>query len=179
MIGAAIVQDLQSAVAALQARPVAAVAVIDEFAALSAEHVVRLFGRARSAGVSLILGTQELADLRLPGRERLLEQVMGNLTALIAHRQVLPESATIVASVAGTRGAWRTSRRSDGAVTRTRVREPLLEDDELMSLATGWAAVCVLGNRSRASVAHISPPPALSPAPDDRSSLPAGRPRPA
>ena len=44
--------------------------VIDEFSAIAAEHVVRLFGRARSAGMSLLLGTQELADLRLPGRER-------------------------------------------------------------------------------------------------------------
>ena len=65
--------------------------VIDEFSAIAAEQVVRLFGRARSAGLSLLLGTQELSDLRLPGRERLLEQVLGNLSVLIAHRQVVPE----------------------------------------------------------------------------------------
>jgi membrane glycosyltransferase len=105
--------------------------------------------------VSLILGTQELADLRLPGRERLLEQVMGNLTALIAHRQVLPESAAVVASLTGTTGAWRTSRRSDGTVTRTRTRETRIDPEDLMGLATGWAAVCALGNGSRASVARI------------------------
>jgi hypothetical protein len=155
MLGAAIVGDLQSAVAALQRDPVPSVAVIDEFSALSAEHVVRLFGRARSAGVSLILGTQELADLRLPGRERLLQQVMGNLTALIAHRQVLPESATLIAGLAGTRGAWRTSQRSDRSITRTRTREAVLVADDLMSLAAGWAAVSVLTRPNSATVARI------------------------
>src|SRR6267154_1284168 len=73
MIGAAIVQDLQTTVASLQGRPIPTMVVIDEFSAVAAEQVVRLFGRARSAGFSLILGTQEISDLRLPGRERLLE----------------------------------------------------------------------------------------------------------
>ena len=67
MLGAAIVQDLQSAIAALQSAPIPSLVAIDEFSALGAEHVARLFGRARSAGISLLLGTQELSDLRLPG----------------------------------------------------------------------------------------------------------------
>src|SRR4029077_20538641 len=100
MLGGAIVQDVQTAVASLQRRPVPTLAVIDEFSALGAENVVRLFGRARSAGVSMLLGTQELADLRIAG-ERLLEQVLGNLSVLIAHRQVVPDSAALVASMAG------------------------------------------------------------------------------
>ncbi len=116
MLGAAIVQDLQTTVAALQGRPVPTLVVIDEFSAIAAAQVVRLFGRARSAGFSLLLCTQELSDLRLPGRERLLEQVMGNLSVLIAHRQVVPESAGLIASLAGRRGAWRSSRHSDGRV---------------------------------------------------------------
>ena len=44
--------------------------VIDEFAALAAEQVSRLFARARSAGLSLLLGTQSLADLRAARLER-------------------------------------------------------------------------------------------------------------
>src|ERR1700694_4102684 len=100
MLGAAIVQDLQATVAALQGRPTPTLVVIDEFSAVAAEQVVRLFGRARSAGLSLLLGTQELSDLRLPGRERLLEQVMGNLSVLIAHRQVVPHSAELIARLA-------------------------------------------------------------------------------
>ena len=155
MLGAAIVQDLQTTVAALQGRPMPTLVVIDEFSAIAAEQVVRLFGRARSAGFSLLLGTQELSDLRLPGRERMLEQVMGNLSVLIAHRQVVPESAELIASLAGTKGAWRISRSSDGRMTRTRVREGLLDSNEVVSLGVGWAAVVVLAERSGARFTRV------------------------
>ena len=158
MLGAAIVQDLQAAVAASQGRPVPTLVVIDEFSAIAAEHVVRLFGRARSAGFSLLLGTQELADLRLPGRERLLEQVLGNLSVLIAHRQVVPSSAELISSIAGTRGTWRISRHSDGRTTRARSREPVLEVDRVMSLGAGWGAVLVLGDAGRVRVARMFSP---------------------
>jgi conjugal transfer pilus assembly protein TraD len=143
MLGAAIVQDLQSTVAALQTRPIPTVVVIDEFSALAAEQVSRLFGRARAAGMSLILGTQELADLRVPGNQQLLDQVMGNLTALIAHRQVVPDSATLIAEVAGTEGAWSTTVHTDGRAMRTRGREFVVHPDEIKSLPPGHALVIV------------------------------------
>jgi hypothetical protein len=155
MLGAAIVQDLQTTVAALQAQALPTLVLLDEFSALSVEHVVRLFGRARSAGMSLVLGTQELADLRLPGRERVLEQIMGNLSVLIAHRQVLPDSCALLASLAGTRGAWKTSRHSDGRTTRTRISEGVLAPDRLMRLAPGWAAVTVLTSSGEARVVRV------------------------
>jgi len=155
MLGAAIVQDLQTVVASLQGGPVPTLVVIDEFSAIAAEQVVRLFGRARSAGFSLLLGTQELSDLRLPGRERLLEQVLGNLSALIAHRQVVPSSAELIANVAGSRGAWKVSRHSEGRTTRVRIREPVLDADRVMSLGRGWAAVLVLGGGASARVARM------------------------
>jgi type IV secretory pathway TraG/TraD family ATPase VirD4 len=149
MLGAAIVQDLQTTVAALQGRSAGTLVLIDEFSAVAAEQVVRLFARARSAGFSLVLGTQELSDLRPPGRERLLEQVMGNLSVLIAHRQVVPASAEMIASVAGTRGAWKTQRSSDGRSTRTRTREAVLDANAVMSLPPGWGAVIVPGLSTR------------------------------
>jgi type IV secretory pathway TraG/TraD family ATPase VirD4 len=155
MLGAAIIQDLQTTIASLQSEPVPTFVVIDEFSALAAEEVVRLFGRARSAGVSLMLATQELSDLRLPGREALLERVMGNLSVLIAHRQVVPESAALIASLAGTKGVWRTSRRSDGTVTRTRAREGVLHPADVVTLATGWAAVIVPGEGCRSAITRV------------------------
>jgi len=158
MLGGAIVQDLQTTVASLQATPVPTLVVIDEFSAIAADQVVRLFGRARSAGFSLLLGTQELSDLRLPGHERLLEQVLGNLSVLIAHRQVVPDSAELIASVAGTRGTWRVSRHSEGRTTRTRSRAPVLEADQVMSLGRGWAAVLVLGDGASARVTRVFAP---------------------
>jgi type IV secretory pathway TraG/TraD family ATPase VirD4 len=144
MLAGAIVQDLQAAVADLQGSPIATLVVIDEFSAVAAEHVVRLFGRARSAGVSLLLGTQELSDLRLPGREKLLEQVLGNLSTLIAHRQVVPDSAQLVARMAGSKGAWRATLRDDGSSSRSRTRVARLEQDEVMRLGRGSAVVIPL-----------------------------------
>jgi hypothetical protein len=155
MLGAAIVQDLQTVVAALQGRPEPTLVVIDEFSAIAAEQIVRLFGRARSAGFSLLLGTQELSDLRLPGRERLLEQVMGNLSALIAHRQVVPSSAELISSVAGEEGAWKVSSHSDGRTTRTRIRKHVLDPGQVMRLGQGWAAVLVLDRQGRATITRM------------------------
>jgi type IV secretory pathway TraG/TraD family ATPase VirD4 len=145
MLGAAVVQDLVATVAALQSRPCPALAVIDEFSALGAGEVVRLFGRARSAGLSLLLGTQELADLRGSGGERLLEQVVGNVGLVVAHRQSLPQSAELVAALAGKEGAWHLTRHSDGRSTRTRSRAPRLSADRIMSLRPGEAAMIGLG----------------------------------
>ncbi|HTY95416.1 MAG TPA: type IV secretion system DNA-binding domain-containing protein [Solirubrobacteraceae bacterium] len=151
MLAAAVVQDLQTVVAASQSDPVRTLVLIDEFSAVAPEHVVRLFGRARSAGISLVLGTQELADLRRAGGDSLAEQVIGNLGLLIAHRQVVPASAELICGVAGSRSAWRVSRHSGGASTRTRTRQPLLQPSEVMRLGTGWAAVLPL--------AHTQAPP--------------------
>jgi len=143
MLGAAIVQDLQTMVAELQGRSIPTLVTIDEFSAIAPERVVGLFSRAGSAGVSLLLGTQEVSDLCLPGREMLLKQVMGNLTALIAHRQMVPDSATLLAQIAGTTGAWSASVASDGRTTRSRGREYLFHPDEMKRMGPGRAAVIV------------------------------------
>jgi hypothetical protein len=156
MLGAAIVQDLQSTVSALQGSPRPTLVVIDEFSAIAAEQVVALFGRSRSAGFSLVLGTQELSDLRPPGRERLLEQVMGNLSVLVAHRQVVPASAELLSRMAGTRGAWRMAWSSDGRTTRTRSAEPVLAPECLTTLPPGWAAVMALGRADGVRLTHVT-----------------------
>ncbi len=158
MLGAAIVQDLQAMVAALQGRPEETLVMIDEFSAIVPERIVGLFGRAAGAGVSLVLGTQELADLRVPGREMLQEQVMGNLSVLIAHRQVVPASAELIASVTEARGVWRTSRHSDGKLTRTRGFESALRAKQIMGLPQAWAAVIGLTDGGSVSIARILSP---------------------
>ncbi len=158
MLGAAIVQDLQSAASALQSHPVRCVVAIDEFSALAAEHIGGLFGRARSAGICLLLGTQELSDLRLPGHETLLEQVLGNLTTAIVHRQVVPDSAELIARIAGSRGAWRTTLASNGRDTRTRVREHRIGPEQVTGLPRGCAAVIRLAGRRGVSVARMHSP---------------------
>jgi hypothetical protein len=155
MLGVAIVQDLQTTVAALQGSPVATVVVIDEFAAIAAEQVVHLFGRARSAGINLLLGTQELSDLRLEGRRQLLEQVLGNLSALVVHRQVVPESSELISQLAGSRGVWRTSHSDSGHWTRTRSSAALLAPEEIRTLPAGWAATIELGGGAGVRVGQV------------------------
>jgi hypothetical protein len=155
MLGVAVVQDLQTTTATLQHSPIPTIVVIDEFAAIAAEQIVHLFGRARSAGLNLILGTQELSDLRLEGRKQLLEQVLGNLSAIVAHRQVVPESAELIARLAGSRGVWRTSHTSDDRWTRTRSTAPLLAPEDIRGLAPGRAAVIELGANATARFVEI------------------------
>ncbi|MFZ1926018.1 MAG: type IV secretion system DNA-binding domain-containing protein [Solirubrobacteraceae bacterium] len=155
MLGVAIVQDLQTTMAALQASPIPTVVVIDEFAAIAAEQVVHLFGRARSAGLNLLLGTQELSDLRLEGRKQLLEQVLGNLSAIIAHRQVVPESAELIGQLGGSRGVWRATHTSGGRWTRTRSTKPLLASEDICGLSPGWAAVIELGGHTSARFVEV------------------------
>lgn len=143
MLGGAIVLDLLAVVSALQRRRTPSIAVIDEFAALAAPHVGGLFGRARGAGMSLVLGTQEISDLRLPGGESLLRQVTGNLTSTISHRQVNPESAEWVSRLAGRRRSWSTTISSQGHRTYRPERVPRLTPERVCALEPGQAAVIV------------------------------------
>jgi type IV secretory pathway TraG/TraD family ATPase VirD4 len=154
MLAAAIVGDVRGAMSALQRGPVPTVVAIDEFAAVAAEQVAHLFGRARSAGISLLLGTQELSDLRVDERVQMRDQVLGNLTSLIAHRQVVCESAELVSKLAGSRGAWRTSQTATSGWTRSRASTALLAPERIRSLAVGEAAVLDL-TASTSSIAHV------------------------
>ncbi|HKH79700.1 MAG TPA: hypothetical protein VJ996_06730, partial [Solirubrobacteraceae bacterium] len=63
-----------------------------------------------------------------------------------------------ISSMAGSRGAWRVSRHSDGRSTRARARETVLAADEVMSLGRGWAAVLALGNGGSARIARMLSP---------------------
>jgi conjugal transfer pilus assembly protein TraD len=155
MLAAAIVQDLLTIAAELQHQPVPTLVLVDEFSAVAPGGVVRLFGRGRSAGLSLLLGTQELADLRPPENPTLADQVLGNVTTLIAHRQVVPASAETLAGVIGTRGTWTHTERTEtflgagvpsGEGTRTRTREFVVHPDTIKRLPTGYAAVSSPGH---------------------------------
>ncbi|HEY5197436.1 MAG TPA: TraM recognition domain-containing protein [Solirubrobacteraceae bacterium] len=161
MLAAAIVGDLLTVAADLQAEPTPTVVVIDEFSAIAADGVARLFGRARSAGISLVLATQELADLRTaaPG---LIDQVLGNLAGLVAHRQTVPDSAELIARVGGTAPVWTTTRTVEhnapnGDGSRTRGREYIIDPDLIRTLPRGTAAV-IDATSGRASVARIHHP---------------------
>lgn len=166
MVAAAIVGDLVTLVADRQADPIPTAVLIDEFSAIVPEQVARLFGRARSAGVSLILGTQELADLKAAG-EGLRERVLGNLDALIAHRQNVPESAELIAQVAGSKPMWITTQQTEDGLlghkladkgTRRRGYEFEIHPNQIKCLPTGWAAVITPGSDRRPTIAKMHHP---------------------
>jgi hypothetical protein len=161
MLAAAVVGDLLTVAATSQSAPVGTIVAIDEFSAIAPEGVARLFGRARSAGLSLLLATQELADLRAAAPE-LLEQVLGNVEAVVAHRQSVPDSAELIARIAGTRPAWSSTEQLTHAVpngrsSRSRSREFAIHPDSVRTLARGCAAVSV-PSAGRCAVARIFHP---------------------
>ncbi len=166
MLAAAIVSDLITLVGQLQAKPVPTVVMIDEFSAVAAEQVARLFGRARSAGISLILGTQELADLKSVGDGALREQTLGNVATVIAHRQNVPESAELIAEMAGTKAVWITTQQTEqgligsglsGRGTRRRGYEFEIHPTRIKQLWTGQAVVITPGSGAPA-IAQICHP---------------------
>jgi conjugal transfer pilus assembly protein TraD len=166
MLAGAIVGDLIALAGALQSEPVPTVVAIDEFSGVAAEQVARLFARGRSAGMSLLLATQELADLKVAGNGALREQVLGNVGALIAHRQNVPESAELIAAVAGTRPAWvtvqhtssRLVRRPTGGGSRKRVHEQIIHPTQIKQLRTGQAAVIAPASDRLPVIAQIHHP---------------------
>jgi hypothetical protein len=166
MLAAAIVSDLIALVAHQQRNPVPTVVMIDEFSAVAAEHTARLFGRARSAGISLILGTQELADLKSVGDGALREQTLGNVASVIAHRQNVPESAELIAAMAGTAPVWVTTQQTEdrllgsgpsGRGSRRRGYEYEIHPSRVKTLQTGRAVVITPGS-GRPTVARICHP---------------------
>jgi conjugal transfer pilus assembly protein TraD len=167
MLAGAVIIDLITLVAELQGQPVPTVVMIDEFSAIAADQVARLFGRARSAGISLILGTQELADLKSAGDGALREQVLGNITTLIAHRQNVPDSAELIAAVAGTRPVWVTTQQTEtgliaagasGKGSRRRGYEYEIHPSRIKRLPTGHAVLITPGQTQPPTITRIHHP---------------------
>ncbi len=167
MLASAIVSDLVTLVGELQANPLPTVVLVDEFSALAARQVARLFARGRSAGISLILATQELADLKTAA-DGLRDQVLGNVQTLIAHRQNVPESAELIAHIAGTHAAWVTTEQTnDGLIhpsgatgrgSRRRGYEFNIHPTQIKQLATGQAVVITPGSGRPPAIAAICRP---------------------
>ena len=121
MLAPAIIQDLVAISADRQhGDPRPGLVIIDEFSAIAAKEVARLFSRARGAQLSIVLGTQELADLEAVigtlSSGGIRDRILGNLDVLVSHRQAVPESAETIAAIAGTRGAWITTDQTGGGI---------------------------------------------------------------
>jgi conjugal transfer pilus assembly protein TraD len=173
-IGTLVVQDLVTAAGhnlatgGAEARAGPAIVGIDEFSALGSDNVMALLARGREASVSVLLATQELADLdrAAPG---LRDQVLGNTAVKIAHRQDVPASAQTVAQIAGTVRQWEETRQIGGGLfgshagsrgTRRLVDRFIVDPNEIKSLQTGEAVVIVKQPQARVATVRVAPPPA-------------------
>jgi conjugal transfer pilus assembly protein TraD len=154
LLGAALLQDLKGVAGILETEPHRgrpAAVLVDEFGALGADHIIGLFQRGRSARLSLMLATQELADLRSVD-PTFQDQVLGNLESVVAHRQNVPDSAELVCQIAGTRDTWIHTFQTNGQAplvpraeaprgTRHRAHEFLVAPDSVKQLEAGEAIV--------------------------------------
>ncbi|MGO9972992.1 MAG: TraM recognition domain-containing protein [Solirubrobacteraceae bacterium] len=184
-LGTLVVQDLVTAVGDRLQRGAAgqAIVAIDEFSALGSENVVSLLARGREAGVSVLLATQELADLDRAARG-MRDQVIGNTAVKIAHRQDVPESARALAQMAGSVKRWeRTYTLAPGHYGRADARRGtlrLVEDyavdpEEIRSLAPGEAVLISKLPRASTRTLRVMPPRSGRLGPPDNS-LPQQRP---
>jgi TraM recognition site of TraD and TraG/Bacterial protein of unknown function (DUF853) len=168
LLAAALVTDLVSLVAELQGGKARGLLVIDEFAALAAREVKRLFARARGAGLSLALGTQSLADLRGTdpddASDTFTEQVFTNVSYLVVHREADPDSAERLAGVAGTVPGWSMTRKVRPGFwqpregTKTREREYVIGPDQFKRLRPGQAVVIQPTEKRPAEVVKVFQP---------------------
>jgi hypothetical protein len=147
---------------------------IDEFSALGADHVIALLARGRESGMTVLVATQELADLEraAPG---LRDQVLGVTAIKIAHRQEVPASAQTIAQMAGTERVWDVTRQLGGGPlgggrrgTRRQVEEFIVHPNEIKGLRTGQAVVISKIRGGRPRTVRVSPPLRRQPPPELR-----------
>ncbi|MEZ5077116.1 MAG: type IV secretion system DNA-binding domain-containing protein [Solirubrobacterales bacterium] len=157
--------DLGAVASALMGRGVGTFVAIDEYGALEAPALDRLYTRGRAAGFSVALGTQTLADLRAAG-PAVRERIGATAAALICHRIGGQEDAEWVAQAIGTVPTWETTAKTNrlglaaDEGTRTRGYRFEVNPSELQRLGSGEAIVARLGDPSgrRSARVRVVPP---------------------
>ncbi|PDX60045.1 type IV secretory system conjugative DNA transfer family protein, partial [Faecalibacterium langellae] len=112
--------------------------VLDEFSAYASKTMLALLSRARSAGVTVYLSTQSMADLSALG-EDFQQAVIENINRFVIFRQNSPKSAEMVADIVGTRQTVTQTERTTGGLgtdeaSNTLAREYLINPDEIKVL---------------------------------------------
>jgi conjugal transfer pilus assembly protein TraD len=148
-----------------------AVVAIDESAVLG-KQLLTLFARGREAGVGAISVSQEMVDYDRIARG-LRDQVLGNTAVKLIHRQRVPDSAQLVARMAGTERRWETTEQlgwsglfgsyGTGRGTRRLVERFIVEPNEIMALRRGDALQIANGPGERSEVIRVDPPQSVGP----------------
>lgn len=168
-VGRAIAQmvllDLGAAASARMGTGVGTFVAIDEFGALEAPALERLYARGRAAGFSVAVGTQTLADLRAAG-PAVRERIGATVSAVVCHRIGGQDDAEWVAQLIGAVPAWQSTVRtnrlgwSTDEGTRTRGYRFEVNPAELQRLGAGEAVVASLDRTSprRSARVRVVPP---------------------
>jgi hypothetical protein len=165
--------------------------VLDELSALDKDRLINLLARGRGASISLVVSTQDPADLERIGRS-FLDQVLANTAVKVVHRLGGRASATRLAEAAGTTVEWEESVEVDrptsllawSSVAATgrgtfRLAEKLtVEPDLIQELSCGEAVVIRTIPDVRAHLVRIAPAPIAKTGANRRTMAPAGKPRP-
>lgn len=157
--------DLGAVASSLMGEGVGTFVAIDEFGALEAPALDRLFTRGRAAGFSVALGTQTLADLQAAG-PAVSERIAATVAAVICHRIGGQEDAEWVAQAIGAVPTWETTSKTNrlgmasGDGTRTRGYRLEVNPSELQRLGLGEAVVARLGDAGprRSARVRVVPP---------------------
>jgi conjugal transfer pilus assembly protein TraD len=139
------------------------VVMVDEASAVPTHIIVRLFERARGAGMSIVLATQHLADLNAadvkagvaPGT--VLRQIVSNVATIIVHRVGEPDAAEYLAGIAGTESSREITRQLGPSLRETtgmgsvrQGRSYIVHPDVIKRLGVGEAVVIRKAKRGRA-----------------------------
>jgi conjugal transfer pilus assembly protein TraD len=139
---------------------------IDEFSALGADNLVALLVRGRGSGISVLLATQELADLDRAARG-FRDQVMGVTATKLVHRQEVHASARTIADMIGTHKVWQPTYQigrgplgghSTSRGTRRQVEEYIVHPDTIKSLGTGEMVLTTKIPKATVRLARSMPP---------------------
>jgi Type IV secretion-system coupling protein DNA-binding domain len=167
-VGRAIAQmvllDLGAAASSAMGKGTGTFVCVDEFGALEAPALERLFARGRAAGFSVALGTQTLADLTAAG-PAVRERIGATVSALVCHRIGEQADAEWIAQLIGAVPTWQTTIRTEGygrhtkEGTRTRGYRFEVNPSELQRLGAGEAYVARLdrSDRTRARRVRVVP----------------------
>jgi hypothetical protein len=79
---------------------------VDELSAFDGEHLAAGLERGRSAGVRYVVATQSLSNFAAVGGDKLLHAALDNAELLVIHRQAVPDSVELLASIGGAEEAW-------------------------------------------------------------------------
>jgi hypothetical protein len=171
-VGALVAQELNAVMGSRFEEPGVAgepfMIAIDELAALGPQHVLNLVARGREALFPVVSATQELADIASVARG-LADQLLGIPGTKIAHRQDLPQSAKMIAEIAGTERVWEHTYHTDrrallpdrdtGRGTRRQVERYRVDPDTIKTLAPGEAVVVTKIPTSSVQKVKVRPPP--------------------